>query len=462
MQENRSFDHYFGSYKGVQGFDDHAAGSYGVFSQSYPANATRPPYGIQLPFHLDTSTGLGECTTDLTHNWLPQHLSWNNGAMDSFVETHASNQFDGAAYGLLTMGYYDRSDLPYHYALADAFTICDRYHCSIMGPTHPNRLMAMSGTIDPAGQHGGPVIVTNESPDAVFSVNWHTVPELLENAGVSWKTYTQPGQGFPVTNSNYGIGDAILPYFSQYKKPSSQLYKKAFLPTFPSDFTRDVKTGTLPSVSWIIPPDGYDEHPPASPGYGAWFIDRILQTLISNEKVWSKTVFFIMYDENDGFFDHVAPPVAPPGTPGEYLTTVPLPVNAKGVAGPLGLGFRVPMLVVSPFSRGGYVSSEIFDHTSQILFLEERFGIHSSNISAWRRQTVGNLTSTLQMKSVNVSSPPLPSTSGYRTEALTVQGCTSGDVDEISINQPLYPLASVQNMPSQEPGVAKQVPPTAT
>jgi phospholipase C len=108
------------------------------------------------------------------------------------------------------------------------------------------------------------------------------------------------------------------------------------------------------------------------------------------------------------------------------------------------------------------VSSEIFDHTSQILFLEERFGIHSSNISAWRRQTVGNLTSTLQMKSVNVSSPPLPSTSGYRTEALTVQGCTSGDVDEISINQPLYPLASVQNMPSQEPGVAKQVPPTAT
>jgi len=462
MQENRSFDHYFGSYKGVQGFNDHAADSLGVFSQPYPANTTRPPVGFQLPFHLDTTTGLGECTTDLTHNWLPQHLCWNDGAMDSFVKTHVSDQFDGGGYGLLTMGYYDRADLPYHYALADAFTICDHYHCSIMGPTHPNRLMAMSGTIDPDGKHGGPVLATNPSLDAVFSVNWSTVPELLEDAGVSWKTYTEPGQGFPVTNSYLGIGDAILPYFSQYSKKKSPLYQKAFLPTFPGDFSQDVKNGTLPSVSWIIPPNGYDEHPPASSGYGAWFIDRILQILISNKDVWSKTVLFIMYDENDGFFDHVAPPVAPKGTPGEYLTVRPLPYNAMGVAGPLGLGFRVPMLVVSPFSRGGYVCSDVFDHTSQIKFLEERFSIRSTNISDWRRQTVGNLTSTLHMKSANPTTPSLPSTSNYRTEALTVEGCTTGDVNEFSTDQPLYPMPNVQEMPTQEPGTARRVPSTTT
>jgi phospholipase C len=218
----------------------------------------------------------------------------------------------------------------------------------------------------------------------------------------------------------------------------------------------------LPSVSWIIPPNGYDEHPPASSGYGAWFIDRILQILISNKDVWSKTVLFIMYDENDGFFDHVAPPVAPKGTPGEYLTVRPLPYNAMGVAGPLGLGFRVPMLVVSPFSRGGYVCSDVFDHTSQIKFLEERFSIRSTNISDWRRQTVGNLTSTLHMKSANPTTPSLPSTSNYRTEALTVEGCTTGDVNEFSTDQPLYPMPNVQEMPTQEPGTARRVPSTTT
>ena len=114
----------------------------------------------------------------------------------------------------------------------------------------------------------------------------------------------------------------------------------------------------------------------------------MIGTLVSNPEVWAKTVLFIMYDENDGFFDHVPPPTPPPGTPGEFLTVDPLPASAYGVAGPIGLGFRVPMLVVSPFSRGGYVCSDIFDHTSQLRFLETRFGVQAPNISAWRRKTV--------------------------------------------------------------------------
>jgi phospholipase C len=157
-----------------------------------------------------------------------------------------------------------------------------------------------------------------------------------------------------------------------------------------------------------------------------------------------------MYEENDGFFDHVAPPVAPAGTPGEYLSVKPLPASASGIAGPLGLGFRVPMLVVSPFSRGGHVSSDVFDHTSQIRFLEERFGIRANNISAWRRATVGDLTTTLHMKSSNAQVPPLPSTTHYRTEALTVEGCTPGDIAETSYDQGSYPLGAIQTMPIQE------------
>jgi phospholipase C len=459
MQENRSFDHYFGSYKGVRGFDDHPAGDLGAFSQPFPENTTRHPVGRQLPFHLDTATGLGECTHDLTHSWLPQHLSRNDGAMDAFVKTHASTQYEGPGYGPLTMGYHTRADLPFHYALADAFTLCDGYHCSIMGPTHPNRLMALSGTVDPSGAHGGPVLITNPSPDARFSVDWTTVPELLEDAGVSWKTYSPPGLEYRVDNPEVMlISDAILPYFSQFSNPTSALYQKAFVPTFPDTFTQDVQSGSLPSVSWIIPPLGYDEHPPSPPNLGAWFIDQVLQALTANTEVWSKTVLFIMYDENDGFFDHVPPPVAPAGTAGEYVTVNPLPATANGVAGPLGLGFRVPMLVVSPFSRGGYVSSEVFDHTSQIRFLEERFGIHADAISAWRRKTVGNLASTLRMGGANTAVPSLPPTSDDTVAAVTQLGCTSLDIDEIAVNQPAYPMAATQVMPTQERGTVNRLP----
>jgi phospholipase C len=457
MQENRSFDHYFGSYRGVRGFSDRSGMTLGSFAQPFALNTSSQPVGVQLPFHLDSRSGLGECTHDLNHDWLTQQLSLDDGAMDAFVKTHTLARFDGNPGGLLTMGYYRRSDLPYHYALADAFTICDAYHCSILGPTHPNRLMALSGTIDPAGTHGGPVLTTKTAPEALFSARWTTAPELLEDAGVSWKTYTTPGEGFYAPNPLAGFGDAILPYFAQYKNPNTPLYKKAFLPTFPGDFAHDVHTGTLPSVSWIISPNGYDEHPPTPPAFGAWFIDRVLRTLISNRAVWSKTVVFITYDENGGFFDHVAPPVAPLGTPGEYVTATPLPPTASGVTGPLGLGFRVPMLVVSPFSRGGYVSSDVFDHTSQIQFLEQRFGVRANAISRWRRQTVGDLTTTLRLSRANLVSPTLPSTTQFRTRALGVEGCTWSDVHETNTNQPAYPMSSVQTMPTQETGTVKRL-----
>jgi phospholipase C len=459
MQENRSFDHYFGSYPGVRGFDDHPPGKAGAFAQPWAGNTSARPVGTVFPFHLDVAGGDGECTDDLTHSWLPQHLSWNHGSMDAFVATHASTAYEGPEHGPLTVGYHTRADLPYHYALADAFTLCDGYHCSVFGPTHPNRLMALSGTIDPEGRHGGPVLITNPDPAARFSVDWPTMPEVLEDAGVSWKVYTPPGDAYRASSPFVmTVSDAILPYFKQYRDPGSALYRKAFNPLFPTDFAADVRGGTLPTVSWIVPPLGYDEHPPSPPALGAWFIDQVLSTLLSNPEVWQRTVLFVMYDENDGFFDHVAPPVAPAGTPGEYVTVDPLPVEAHGVAGPVGLGMRVPMLVVSPFSRGGYVASEVFDHTSQLRFLEERFGVVAPNISAWRRKTVGDLTSTLRMGQPVTSVPRLPSTADDTPAGVEQLGCEATDIIQVRTDQPAYPLPDPQRLPTQEPGRARRVP----
>ena len=163
MMENRSYDHYFGAYPKGRGFDDHPKKSLGAFAQNFPGatGASLFPKNKLLPFHLDSNAGF-ECTDDLTHDWGPQHQSWNWGKMDSWVKIHTQPQWEGPN-GAMTMGYYKRQDLPFHWALADNFTLCDRYHCSILGPTHPNRLMANSGTIDPTGKHGGPVVATNST-----------------------------------------------------------------------------------------------------------------------------------------------------------------------------------------------------------------------------------------------------------------------------------------------------------
>jgi phospholipase C len=454
MLENRSFDNYFGAYRGVRGFDDPKALP-GVFRQAWPGG--RDP--DLLPFHLDTAATDAECTLDLSHAWSAQHRSWNGGLMDRFVATHTSPQFEGPGNGVLTMGYYTRQDLDYWYALADAFTLCDNYHCSAMGPTHPNRLHAIAGTLDPDGLAGGPVIVTNDQYRFVGSATWRTMPEELEAKGVSWKVYNPPGDIYqPPAQLSMAVSDNILLYFRQHVSDrSSPLYQKAFGPLFPDDFRRDVMHDTLPAVSWIIPPLGYDEHPPAPPAAGEWFTQQVLSALLASPTVWSKTVLFVMYDENDGFFDHVPPPTPPPSTPGEYLTTDPLPADAAGVSGPIGFGCRVPMLVLSPFSRGGYVCSDVFEHTSQLRFLETRFGVEAPNISSWRRRTAGDLASTLSGQRPDPQVPPLPATDAR--SALVQRECTSLQLDEIDVAHPVpYPVPAVQRLPRQEPGTARRRP----
>jgi phospholipase C len=456
MQENRSFDHYFGTLSGVRGFADPDVPQqtvngvrYPVFDQfGFQPGVGTTASGYTQPFHLLSDPPLenGQATNDIDHSWAGQHHSWNGGAMDSFITSHLTT--DGATNGPVTMGYFTRQDLAFYYALADAFTVCDGYFCSVLGPTDPNRLMLMSATIDPDGAHGGPVVQTfSNRPGEYGTLTWETMPERLLPAGVSWKVYNDP-VGL--------VALSPLPYFKAYDNPLSvtglELIAKALTPTYPDTFASDVKSGTLPAVSWIIPPVAECEHPAAPPEYGEYFVQQVLTTLVSNPDVWAKTVMIVVYDENGGFFDHVAPPTAPAGTPGEYLTT--LPSAAGGIAGPVGLGFRTPCLVVSPFSAGGYRYSGTLDHTSVLRFIETRFGVDVPNLSAWRRGVTGDFTGALGLTRPPATTvPPLPATSLGDT-SVAEQAVLNALAGTLDVGIP-YPLPTSNSMPTQETSPAR-------
>jgi phospholipase C len=444
VQENRSFDHYFGAYRGVRGFADprvlRAGDGSGLPVFAQPGYPSPSHDGRLYPFHLDASMN-GECTHDINHDWAPQHRCWNDGRMNRFVHEHLA--VDGPDYGTLTMGYYKRSDLEYYYALADAFTICDHYHCSAIGPTDPNQLYLFSATLDPAGKKGGPIVETfgSDRPSHYGSVTWTTMPEQLREKGISWKCYS--GDSF--TNTE----DPPMAFFSQYFT-DPELFANGLTPTFPAGFMDDVQSGNLPQVSWIWDTIVKSEHPPAPPIFGENSTDMILQALTADPELWRKTALFITWDENGGFFDHVPPPVPPPGTKGEKLTVANLPAAAEGIREPIGLGFRVPALVVSPFSRGGFVCSDVFDHTSLLRFLERRFGAEVPNLSEWRRSTTGDLTSAFNFADPRQSVPALPATS-LTDPRVVASDCPVGPLGLTGAPVPPYPVPS-NAMPRQEKG----------
>src|SRR3984957_15440774 len=440
IQENRSFDHYFGSYRGVRGFSDLST----AFQQPNPANTTSPPIGKLLPFRLDTATTNAACTHDITHDWVSQHQSWNSGAMDGFVTSRVAANANDA---VLTMGYYNRGDIPYYYALADAFTICDNYFCSVIGPTDPNRLYTMAASLDPDGKNGGPVVETLVTNRNAFygRLTYTTMPEQLQARGITWKVYSSPDE----TILGGVLSDNVLSYFQNYQDPSSVLHQNAFGPQFPVDFLADIVAGNLPQVSWLIGSILTSDHPPAPSLFGENILSLIITALSANPVQWAKTVLFVTYDENGGFFDHVPPMTAPAGTPGEYVTAPAVPdptvVGSPAITGPIGLGFRVPMLIISPFSRGGLVSSDLFDHTSGLRFLETRFGAEVPNLSAWRRATVGDLTSAFNFKNPDQSIPNLPSPLPGDPQAITQ--CAANLAGTVP-----YAVPTTQSLPTQESG----------
>ena len=388
IQENRSYDHYFGMRKEGRGFaDTDVLESQGRPIWYQPAAAN--PDGYVLPYRFDSRHARGQCPSDPAHNWSAQHGMWAKGAMDQFV------RFNGTG----AMGYLGREDLPWYYGMADAFTVCDAYHCSVLSSTNPNRYYSVSGTIDPDAKYGGPGYFNGG-----YWYTWETYPERLDTAGVSWRMYHDVDD----------YDDNVLKYFRQYQglEHTSERWQNAMRNRTVAEFEADVAGGELPSVSYIIAPAHLSEHPSYSTIEGEEYVRRHVEALAAHPKVWAKTVVVTTYDENGGFFDHVPPPVPEPGTKGEFLGDTPV-----------GLGYRVPTMVISPWSTGGKVCSDTFDHTSILRFCETRWGAEVPNLSAWRRETCGDLTSALDLDHFDAAYPKLASTKGLVAEL--TEDCTT-------------------------------------
>jgi len=446
-QENRSFDHYFGTMSGVRGFGDPfpipvmdrpglIQGRSVWVQPTEPTNATSNPAvpgrtqpRTIAPFQLNTRLNFNLMRVDGTpHGWGDKH--WDQGRMNFWPLTKHNH----------SMGYYGKGDIPFQFALANAFTVCDAYHCSLAGSTNPNRLFLWTGTNDPLGRNGGPGINNrNDWFDNLPDYTWTTYPERLQAAGISWQVYENMDDNF-TDNALAGFKPFRDGWFN--RPGASAALKARGITTRDLDKLRqDVLDGTLPQVSWIVATEEGSEHPgPSSPAQGAEYTAKVLEALTANPDVWASTVLLINFDENDGFFDHVPPPAAPSVTswnadPAKTVYAGASTVDTTGeyhevdsatsdtLHWPYGLGPRVPMYVVSPFSKGGWVNSEVFDHTSVLRFLEQRFGVIEPNISPWRRSVCGDLTSAFNFANPNNSTAflaQLPETRALadRTRAL--------------------------------------------
>ncbi len=510
MQENRSFDHYFGTLRGVRGFGDRfpipLATGKSVFFQPNPV-AGGPD--IQ-PFRRDSRVANALIGSGTPHNFPDQQAAWQQGKMDRWI------QYKNQA----TMGYYLREDIPFQFALADAFTICDGYHCSVLTGTDPNRIVFWSGSnFNPELRKQG-INCTDTDAEPVNSrcwpspynwvegraqqadgsgqidpatsaynykytnsaFEWDTLPDVLQKAGVTWHIYQN-------MNDNWtGAMHGCLAFKSfRTAQPGSPIYEhgltgpgtvtgglntvtlgSASSTTFLDKLRQDVLDGTLPQVSWVLPTQYLAEHPGSNGGVsgGANLVAQVLDALTANPEVWSKTAFFITFDENDGFFDHVAMPAVPSYDANGTLmgkSTVPLdgeyfdnggPVGTKyltasdtisGSIRPYGMSSRVPMYVVSPWSRGGWVDSQVFDHTSIGMFLEKRFGVTVEAISPWHRAVAGDLTSCFNFVNPNDPTvPTMPITSNFEAvnTAQRALANTGAVTTAPATPQPLY----------QEPG----------
>ncbi len=443
MMENRGFDHYFGTLKGVRGFGDR---------HPVPLASGKPVWfqsdGVRelAPYHLDTATTSAMRVPGTPHSFRDAQAAWNQGKFGFWPKF--KTQF--------AMGHYRRADLPYQFALAEAFTICDAYHCSVTTGTDPNRIMFWSGTnADPVARaRGENATAENSEPDnlrcwikgalpepgysyAGSAFTWPTIPEVLETAGISWRIYQDPNDNW--TGAMHG-GLAFDSF--RNAKPGAPLYERGMRDWSLEIFAEDARKGELPQVSWVLPPMLWSEHPgPSSPAQGAEFTARILDALTHNSQTWGSTALFLMFDENDGMYDHVPPPAPPSfnpdGTPaggstlkldGMYFSDpqrqhLLAEDTTSGTVRPWGLGPRVPMYVISPWSKGGWVNSQTFDHTSVGQFLEKRFGVTVPGISPWHRAVCGDMLSAFDFGLTDdAAAPSLPDASGSAARVADAKG----------------------------------------
>jgi len=451
-QENRSFDHYFGTLAGVRGFGDPfpvpVMDRQNLFSRKtvfvqptvggapVPGRPDWPQSRPIAPFRLNTVQDFPVMrVTGTPHTWLDAQLAWDHGRMNAWCAVKHNH----------SMGHYAEADIPFQFALARAFTICDHYHCATQTGTNTNRLFLFTGHNDPLGVAGGPSTDNSHddfNPDPSTDYLWTTYPERLEQAGVSWQVYQNMADNF-TDNSLAGF----RPFRNAwYGRPGfSPSLRNRGVGTRDLDLLKaDVLANRLPQVSWVVATAEGSEHPgPSSPASGADYIARVLDALTANPDSWSKTVFLVNFDENDGFFDHVPPPAVPSytgngdtaggqlagastvDTTGEYHHILN-GADPRTLHRPYGLGPRVPMYVISPWTKGGWVNSQVFDHTSVVRFIEARFGVKEPLISPWRRAVSGNLLSCFDFANPNDNGfqQLLPETAARRALALTLPNTT--------------------------------------
>ncbi len=448
-QENRSFDHYFGTLEGVRGFGDpfpvpvmdrqNLFQRKSVFVQQtaggapVPGRPNWPQSRAIAPFRLNTEQDFPVMRVAGTpHSWLDAQLAWDHGRMNDWCNAKQNH----------SMGYYAEADLPFQFALARAFTLCDHYHCATQTGTNTNRLFLWTGHNDPLAVAGGPSTDNSRDsfdPNPATDYRWVTYAERLQAAGISWQVYQNMADNY-TDNPLAGF----RPFRDAwYQRPGySQALRDRGVGTRDLDLLKaDVLADRLPQVSWIVATAEGSEHPgPSSPASGADYTARVLDALTANPESWSKTVLLVNFDENDGFFDHVPPPAVPSyttyggdpaqarlagastvDTTGEYHHVLN-GADARTLHRPYGLGPRVPMYVVSPWTKGGWVNSQVADHSSVLRFIEARFSVREPLISPWRRAVSGNLLSCFDFVNPedNGFMQLLPATAARRAMALSL------------------------------------------
>ncbi|KAK7204105.1 hypothetical protein BZA70DRAFT_201110 [Myxozyma melibiosi] len=414
MQENRAFDHYFGTMAGVRGFKDpnvKITDGLPVFYQptaSDEADYLLPWYLNEDPTYVEST----QCMVAGSNDWEPNHYSWNNGKINGWVTNNTA----------WSWGHLRRSDVPTHWGIAEGWTVGDMYTESVIGPTHPNRASWVSGTINVPGSPadevapheymGGPFLENYDTDGcqtngnvtySCYPLRWNTTADYLEAAGIDWYVYQDEDN----------FDDNPFAWFAQFQDADEDdsMAINALSYTGLESFYEMAANGSLPAVSWIIGPAELTEHQPYMPKDGAWLQQKVVDA-VTNGKDYASTVLFISYDETGGWGDHVEPFISPNGTIGEWFVD---PEEQENYV-PSGPGFRLPFYVISPWTRGSRVFTEPSDHSSQILFLEawaEANGksIYNEYVNPWRREHMSNLVNMFDFENPDYSIPEIANAS---------------------------------------------------